>query len=278
MIFLNIYTTLKNILFICLFIWLHRVLVARVLSSCARAEEHMGSVVVAPELSCPAGGGIFVPWPRIKPVSPALEGGFLTSGPPGKYPYQFLSHLLFVQTKSYKSQCKTDYKKKKKIRWTKLLLLNGGRVGRVETLTPLQPLWELRKQFRTRVCQWPPPPQPPLPRRLLTPLQAKGPRDIAKFTHLDGGPLGRSEFLASVPRFSLPHSNTLLNWNLLFFRRKHTGIQRFLKLVVFFCFNPTNSGWLGSAIVPDVFKLRSGWWPPGGAGPPGDRGLAVCCT
>ena len=28
--------------------------------------------------------GILVPRPEIKPVSPALEGGFLTTGPPGK--------------------------------------------------------------------------------------------------------------------------------------------------------------------------------------------------
>ena len=31
-------------------------------------------------LSCPVVCGIFVPWPGIKPSSPALEGGFLTTG------------------------------------------------------------------------------------------------------------------------------------------------------------------------------------------------------
>ena len=35
-------------------------------------------------LSCPAACGILVPRPGIEPVSPALEGGFLTTGPPGK--------------------------------------------------------------------------------------------------------------------------------------------------------------------------------------------------
>ena len=49
------------------------------LSSCG-----MGSVVVAHRLSCPAASGIFVPPPGIEPVSPALEGGFLTNGPSGK--------------------------------------------------------------------------------------------------------------------------------------------------------------------------------------------------
>ena len=42
------------------------------------------SLVVAYGLSCPATCGILVPRPWIKPASPALEGGFLTTGPPGK--------------------------------------------------------------------------------------------------------------------------------------------------------------------------------------------------
>ena len=40
-------------------------------------------------LSCPVAtkwdlSGILVPRPGIEPMSPALEGGFLTTGPPGK--------------------------------------------------------------------------------------------------------------------------------------------------------------------------------------------------
>ena len=35
-------------------------------------------------LSCPAACGILVPRPGIEPMSPALEGRFLTTGPPGK--------------------------------------------------------------------------------------------------------------------------------------------------------------------------------------------------
>ena len=42
------------------------------------------SVVVACGLSCPRAYGILVPQPGIEPVSPALEGRFLTTGPPGK--------------------------------------------------------------------------------------------------------------------------------------------------------------------------------------------------
>ena len=42
------------------------------------------SVVVAPGLSCSAACGLFQDqWP-IEPRSPALAGGFLTNGPPGK--------------------------------------------------------------------------------------------------------------------------------------------------------------------------------------------------
>ena len=64
------------------------IVVRRLLSSCARAPEHVGSVVVARGLglSCPTACGILVPSPEVEPVSPALEGGFLTTGPPGKSP------------------------------------------------------------------------------------------------------------------------------------------------------------------------------------------------
>ena len=43
-----------------------------------------GFFVVACGLSCLTACGILVPWPEIKPVSPALYGGFLTTEPPGK--------------------------------------------------------------------------------------------------------------------------------------------------------------------------------------------------
>ena len=44
------------------------------------------SLVVALELSCPGACGILALRPGIIPVSPALEGGFLTTGPPGMSP------------------------------------------------------------------------------------------------------------------------------------------------------------------------------------------------
>ena len=56
----------KNIYLLILFIWLNWVLVA------------------AHGLSCSTLRGILVPQPDIKLTSPTLQGGFLTSGPPGK--------------------------------------------------------------------------------------------------------------------------------------------------------------------------------------------------
>ena len=44
----------------------------------------MGSVVVACRLSCHTALGILIPSPGIEPASPALQGEFLTTGPPGK--------------------------------------------------------------------------------------------------------------------------------------------------------------------------------------------------
>ena len=45
---------------------------------------HVGSLGRTHSLSFPAGCGILVPRSGIEPQSPALEGGFLTAGPPGK--------------------------------------------------------------------------------------------------------------------------------------------------------------------------------------------------
>ena len=40
--------------------------------------------IMAHRLSCPAECGILVPQPGIEPMSPALQGTYLTTGPPGK--------------------------------------------------------------------------------------------------------------------------------------------------------------------------------------------------
>ena len=48
------------------------------------------SVVVVCRLSCPAACRILVPGPGLEPVSPALAGRFLTTGPPEKSPSMYL--------------------------------------------------------------------------------------------------------------------------------------------------------------------------------------------
>ena len=48
--------------------------------------RHSGFQVVGHRLSCPAACWILVPRPGIKPTSPALQGRFLTTGSPGKFP------------------------------------------------------------------------------------------------------------------------------------------------------------------------------------------------
>ena len=57
------------------------------LSKCgSQVPECVGSVVISLRFGCPVACGILVPQPGIKLVSPALEGGFLTTEPPGKSP------------------------------------------------------------------------------------------------------------------------------------------------------------------------------------------------
>ena len=51
---------------------------------CGTWDLSLSSVVVARRLSCPTACGILVPQPGIEPTSPALDGGFFTTGPPGK--------------------------------------------------------------------------------------------------------------------------------------------------------------------------------------------------
>ena len=46
--------------------------------------RHTGSLGEVRGLTCPTTCGILVPRPGIEPASPALEGGFFTTGPPGK--------------------------------------------------------------------------------------------------------------------------------------------------------------------------------------------------
>ena len=68
--------------------------------SCYRAWtlECTGSVVAMHGLSCPMACGILVPQPEIEPISPALEGEFLTTGPLGSSedPGPLISIIIFL--------------------------------------------------------------------------------------------------------------------------------------------------------------------------------------
>ena len=46
--------------------------------------RRVGLAVAVCGFSYPKARGALVLWPGIKPMSPALQGGFLTTGPPGK--------------------------------------------------------------------------------------------------------------------------------------------------------------------------------------------------
>ena len=58
---------------------------------------YAGSVVVVHQLRCPDACGIF-PGPGIEPLSPPLQGGFLTTGPPGKPNRWFLKCSFVAKT------------------------------------------------------------------------------------------------------------------------------------------------------------------------------------
>ena len=104
-------------MYLFVFIWQHQVLVAALgiflvvrglLSSCGmRAPKCVGSVVVARELSCPTACGILVPQAGMEPASPALEGRFLTTRPPGKsllsclYLNKLIYHIYDYYTKMH---------------------------------------------------------------------------------------------------------------------------------------------------------------------------------
>ena len=58
----------------------------------------MGSVVEVLGLCCSAAYEILVPRPGTEPVSPALQGGFLTTGPSGSPWASLFALLLLLQT------------------------------------------------------------------------------------------------------------------------------------------------------------------------------------
>ena len=64
------------------------------------------SLVVVCRFSCSMACGSLVPQPGIEPISPTLQGEFLTTGPPGKFFYTLLYNALFLfVTKHVRIHC-----------------------------------------------------------------------------------------------------------------------------------------------------------------------------
>ena len=71
----------------------------------------MDSLVGVLGLSSSAACGLLVPQPRIKPISPALQGRFLTTGPPGK---SWIMHFKWMNCVACELYLNKATKKKKK--------------------------------------------------------------------------------------------------------------------------------------------------------------------
>ena len=57
-------------------------------------ESYSWLLIAAPRLSCSSAHEILVPWPGIKPTSPALQSEFLTTRPPGRSPKSVTKQLF----------------------------------------------------------------------------------------------------------------------------------------------------------------------------------------
>ena len=109
----------------------------------------MGLVAVVCRLGCSVACGVLVPRPGIKPTSLALEGGFLTTGPPGESHI----HLFELEFSSfadvYPGVGLLDYRVA-----VLLLLLLLSRFSRVRLCATrgLQP--SIHGIFQARVLEW----------------------------------------------------------------------------------------------------------------------------
>ena len=84
--------------------------------SCCRTQAQgcLGFSSCGARVQLPLACGILVPRPRIEPMSPALAGGFLTTGPPGKFRQGGLSaniiKIKFPLTETRLNLCVTCFK------------------------------------------------------------------------------------------------------------------------------------------------------------------------
>ena len=73
---------LKFTTYLLFFFWLPGIFLPCPVFSCGM----QASIVAEHRLSCLMVHGILPPWPELEPASPAMEGGFSTTRPPGKSP------------------------------------------------------------------------------------------------------------------------------------------------------------------------------------------------
>ena len=113
----------------------------------AWAPEGHGSIVVARGLSCPVTCGVVVPRPGMKPMSPALEGGFLITGLPGKSPLLLLItiHSLGISAAS--------------VHWRGLLWSSPYQVPRACWAAGSPQTALLGNSCWNAALKWPPPPR-----------------------------------------------------------------------------------------------------------------------
>ena len=108
----NLFIYFKNMYYLFLFIWLHQVLT--VAHGTFRRDMHTspvvasglwsictGTIITARRFSCSSVCGILVPQPGIEPTFLAVQGRFLTTGPPGSLPEWIFEDQLTLFVKYF---------------------------------------------------------------------------------------------------------------------------------------------------------------------------------
>ena len=76
----------------------------------------------APRLSCSSASGILAPQPDSKPMTPALAGRFLTTGPPGKSPQTYFNIWGFLGGSVVKKKSSCQSRRHKFNPWVRKIL------------------------------------------------------------------------------------------------------------------------------------------------------------
>ena len=113
--------------------------------------------MVASGLSCSAACGILVPWPGIKPRSPALQSRFLTSGLQEKYPFglHFISLVILVDVKNQEKEKHNQFFILKWARFVPFPPISFLRASLMDQVVKNLPaIWETQVQFLVGKIPW----------------------------------------------------------------------------------------------------------------------------